>query len=652
MSLRSVLLGTLGVILLIIIGVGATLYLDGGPLLAWALEHPVSSMTGRRIVIGGPMSVKWGGWTRLIVNNLQVANASWGTAPDMFSAQRLEIVFAPKSLISGPIRVALIDIYGGKLLLETSSSGQKNWEFGPAKATVPSHRGRFPILAKFVAQRSAFYFYNGETGARNNLQVDALTFDEPNPTTRVTFAGRGIYQHQPLRIEGSVGPLAQLRNPSLPYPISVRGRYALARLAIGGTAKKPLDFAGLDLRISLTGRRLSDVAEALGVPLPTLPRFRGTAILTGGNGLYNLGGLSLKLGRSDVEGGIDVNTNQKIPYLHANLTSHFLDLANFKGLYGGNPKGAAPTHPTVSANGKVAPKTRVEVGKLPGINADLSFYGTNIANAGGTHLERVALGLHLKNGQLTIDPLKFHMANGNVALHAVYTPVPKGPPELRGEIDVEHVDLHRLLDSPSYPAMVRRTAGIAGGRLDIKSTGLSPRELMAHMSGGLSFVIENGQMSDLLQQLADLNVLKALGVYLSGDRQVTINCAVADLGVVDGFAKVKTFLIDTDQSRIMGVGDINLARENMHLTLVPRNKHLTILTLNSPIKITGTFHKPSFSIVSNFPTTRIGRVETLAVVPPAALLATVAPGVGQQNMCEKVFHPPPQQQSELPPRGQ
>ena len=69
-------------------------------------------------------------------------------------------------------------------------------------------------------------------------------------------------------------------------------------------------------------------------------------MLTGGNGRYALDKLSLHLGQSDLEGGIAIDSTGKIVYLRADLTSRFLDLADFKGAYGGNPAGAAPKRPT------------------------------------------------------------------------------------------------------------------------------------------------------------------------------------------------------------------------------------------------------------------------------------------------------------------
>lgn len=647
----TILIGVIVFVVVVIVGAGAALWLDGGPILAWAVEGPIGSMTGHRITLGKPTVVDWHwGQSKIVLHDVKVANAKWGTAPNMFTARRLEVDFALPSLVSGPVKVGLIEIDDGILLLETSRTGQKNWESTPAKNAVPSHGRHFPILAKFVARQCRLEWHNGRTGANDNLGIAQLVLDEPQPTDPATLVGDGTFQGRPIHIAARVGPIANLRNPSIPYPVKVRARYGLSALAINGTMAKPLDFAGLDLRISINGDQLERLASALGVPLPPLPKFSGSAALEGGYGRYALSDLALKLGQSDVQGGISVNENHKIPFLRANLRSRFLDLANFKGVYGGHPKGAPLKPSEVPKNGKVVPKAHIEVGRLPQINADLSFTGDRIANIAGTHIERVVLKLQLSNGRLTFDPLKFVAGDGAVDLRAVYAPKPEVPPRLTGTIDVRHVHLHKLLNSPAYPSFVRRTAGTVGGRVQLDSTGVSPRAILAHMTGQLTLFVQHGRMSNLLQQLVNLDILNAIGVYISGDRSVPINCGIVDFAVRQGVARVRTFLIATNQMRTTGQGTINMANETVNLTLVPRNKQFTVLTLSSPIRLTGSFKHLNFAVESGFPNTRLGRAETLAVVPPAALATMITTGLGPGNACTRVFRGQPSPQQSQAPR--
>src|SRR5258706_15130144 len=102
-------LGWLVAILLIVVGAAAAaLWFGGAPAVVWLIEHPVSSTIGRQIRIAGPLVIRWGAPTRIIVNDIHVANASWGSQPEMFSARRLEIGIFARSLVFGPPRIPSI----------------------------------------------------------------------------------------------------------------------------------------------------------------------------------------------------------------------------------------------------------------------------------------------------------------------------------------------------------------------------------------------------------------------------------------------------------------------------------------------------------------------------------------------------------------
>src|SRR5260370_9871183 len=95
------------------------------------------------------------------------------------------------------------------------------------------------------------------------------------PASPLKIALAGAFQGRPLRLTGNLGSIAELRNPTKPYPVSLRGGLGGTKLAADGTIEEPLDFAGVDLRLSLEGRKLHDLADVLGVPLPERPGFRG-----------------------------------------------------------------------------------------------------------------------------------------------------------------------------------------------------------------------------------------------------------------------------------------------------------------------------------------------------------------------------------------
>lgn len=632
MRLRSIIFWTLGVLAAVLVAAVAAVWFGGAPAVAWALRHPVSAAMGREIRLSG-IAIHWGATTRIVVSDLHVANASWGSGPDMLAAKRAELDIVPQTLLWGPTRLPLLALDGAALLLETSKQGQKNWQIAAA-APAPKKRGQFPFLQELKVSRGELTYRNGTTGATSVLEMTRLDFTAPDEAGPVAVRMDGAFQHLPLRFTAGGGPIAQLRQPQKPYPVKLDGFLGETHLVFDGTVAEPLDVNGLNLRLSMEGRRLDQIAGALGVPFPALPDFRGTSVLSGGDGDWKLQALSLSVGKSDLEGGLEADTRPKVPEVQMNLTSRHLDLADFKGLYGGEPAHASGSQPVVKPKGQVLPDTPIDTGKLPDINIDLSFDGTQVTPVAGAPIERVSLGLHLKNGELTLQPLHFEIAHGDVDIKSHFTPfTKKSAPRLSAEVDVRHLDLRELLQG-SASKMLKESAGIVGGFAKIDSTGTSMHELASHMSGDAGFFMQNGQVSHLLEVLAPLDVLKALGVYISGDQPVPIDCAILRFALKDGVATAQTLLVNTRDTVVQGGGSLNFADESLDLTFTPLNKHFTLISLRAPISVHGTFAAPKYDIHAGVALARLGAA---VVFPPAAVLTLVDQGLGDNNACSRAY---------------
>lgn len=187
-------------------------------------------------------------------------------------------------------------------------------------------------------------------------------------------------------------------------------------------------------------------------------------------------------------------------------------------------------------------------------------------------------------------------------------------------------------------ALVRETAGVGGGFANVQTTGASMREFMARMNGDAGIFLENGRVSDLLQNLAPIDVLTSLGIVATGDQPAPINCLVARFGVDHGIATPSTLLLDMGATIVTGAGNVDLDNETIDMKLHPYNKHLRLLSLHAPIDIGGNLAHPTFAVEAGGIVARLATAAALGVLfPPAALLPLIDTGLGDNNACAKAF---------------
>ena len=97
-------------------------------------------------------------------------------------------------------------------------------------------------------------------------------------------------------------------------------------------------------------------------------------------------------------------------------------------------------------------------------------------------------------------------------------------------------------------------------------------------------------------------------------------------------------MLDTSDTLITGEGNISLANETLDIVLKPQPKDQSILSLRSPLRIGGTFGKPSAAPDKAALAGRAGLALLLGAINPLlALAATVETGPGENADCTGVL---------------
>src|SRR5207302_444421 len=118
--------------------------------------------------------------------------------------------------------------------------------------------------------------------------------------------------------------------------------------------------------------------------------------------------------------------------------------------------------------------------------------------------------------------------------------------------------------------------GEIDGRLRFQGTGESMRKALATANGTGSFIVSQGTISKWVSSILGLDVARALGVLISGDKKIGLRCIVTDFELKGGIVTPRALVVDTDATLVTGKGTINLADERMDLEIKGQPKKPTL----------------------------------------------------------------------------
>ncbi|HVY04329.1 MAG TPA: hypothetical protein VHB46_00005, partial [Burkholderiales bacterium] len=152
--------------------------------------------------------------------------------------------------------------------------------------------------------------------------------------------------------------------------------------------------------------------------------------------------------------------------------------------------------------------------------------------------------------------------------------------------------------------------------------------------GEAGVAMGRGRLSNLVLELAGLDVAESLEFLVEKDKTVPVRCAYGDVEASAGVFTIRTLALDTTDTVVFGEGAANLRDETLAIKLKVKPKDMSPLALRSPLRITGTLKKPKVRPELGPITLRLAAAAALATIaPPAALLPLIETGPGKDTDC-------------------
>lgn len=627
------------------------------------INEKVSDATGRPFAINGDLSLTWQrgvprtdtwrDWVpvpRLSAQDVVMGQPEWSKQKqNMAEVGHITFSVNPLPLLAKNIVIPTLQLDDPKIVLERLKDGRNNWTF--------DQEDDGPSEWKLDLQR--LLFYKGEIALKDEIKnIDAkANIDSLDPSTNNDFVMgwklSGTFNGARIGGDGKAGELLALRNVEKPFPLQASLSVGKTAISVNGTITKPQELAAIDMRLKLSGPSMADLYPLTGITLPKTPaystegRLIGTTNDMGGKWTYQ--DFKGKMGESDIGGTLTYEGKQPRPLLSGTVVSNLLNFADLGPIIGADSneskreRGVAAKQPA----DKLLPVEKFTTDRWDSIDADVQMTGRKIVRDASLPIDNLSTHLKLKDKVVTLSPLKFGMAGGTLTSDIKMdgsNPIIKA----QAKVSARGLKLKQLF--PTFQPM-QASFGEVNADTSLSATGDSIATFLAASNGEIKALVNDGTISKLLLEQMGLNVGNIVLSTLFGDKQVKLNCMATDLAVTNGVINTRTLVVDTEDAVIHVTGDINMATENLDLTIRPVTKGLRIVSLRAPLYVKGTFKNPDVGVDKGVLALKAGGAITLGAVgaPLAALLPLINVGGQEDSQCatllkearEKPVAPPP-----------
>ena len=632
---RNILTGVVATLFIIWL----VLYITKGRFLKHTFETISTKMAGREVKVRGdfqlyfaPLQIKF------YAEGLSVANPAWATRPNLFKAQKIDTRISPLSLIFGKRRLYWLDLTGGAIDLEWNAAHTTNtWTF----ASSGGKPFEVPRIDRATVAGTTLRYIDPQMRLLADMGIDTITATDKKIGKAVGLKGTGQIRETPFRL------VAQLLSPDATAnngenKLTLRAWAANNVIDVAGTLPSLADVENVPLQTRARGRNLAELLKIIDVVLPNTRDYSLRAQLVKDGAEYRFTHLAGRFGNSDVAGRLTVTNGERLR-LDSVLATRSLDIVDAAPFIGYNPdivasRGAvAAAAATGAGPTRILPDAALPVAELQRFDAGLKWTIGDIKSK-NVPISNVDLTLALDHGKLSLSPLTFAMARGNVASDIIFNTRDR-PAADSYDIRLSPTPMGRLL--AGYGVDESGTSGTIKGRIQLAGRGDTIHDSLASSTGRIAFVMPSGSFWTRNVQLSELDI----GTFIQKmfedklKEPVQINCGLIGFTVRDGIAAADPILIDTKKNVILGRGGFSFKNESLDMAFRADGKKFSIFSGQSPVGLKGYFAQPGIDVISPELVGRAGAGIGLGIVasPLAAILAFVDVGDAKSAQCGPVL---------------
>lgn len=619
------------------------------------INREVSDAIGRPFAINGDLRMTWTRsktqsgwrgwvpWPRLSAQKIAVGNPDWTHEEHFATLDEMAFEVELLPLLAHRIAIPRIEVVNPSVHLQRLNDGRANWTFN-----LPSSGQSSPWtldLGDVLLSKGRITYRDAQKHADLDIVIDTLDQSAFSPLPAapkyaLAWIAAGVYRGGKIHGSGKTGGVLAIKDAKRPFPVQAELSIGDTRLAVAGTLTDPANIAALDLRLQLSGVSMAHLYGVTGILLPETPPYATQGHLTGRmNGkasLFTYKDFAGHVGASDLNGTLTYQAGGARPMLTGKLVSNLLQFADLAPIIGADSSASKARRgdTAVQPQGRLLPVEEFHTDRWSTIDADVEFTGRKIVKSADLPVTGLYARAMMTNGVLTLSPLRLTVASGSLTSD-IQLDGRSRPMKARVSVTARHLKLKQLL--PSL-AVQQTWMGEIDGDAALSAVGNSPAALASTSNGEIKAFVSDGEVSRWLMEAAGLNVANVVYEKLFKNRDVKINCAVADLVATRGLLTPRVLALDTDDSVIDVNGNIDLRSETLNLGISPKTKGFRVISLRSPLYVRGTFKAPKAGVQLGPLLARGGATLGLGLLNPlAAIIPLLQPSSSEPMACQKLL---------------
>lgn len=668
----------------------------GWPFLRTPVEQFVSKQLERSVRIDQPFNLKLLGGVRLNVGGLYISAPKTFDAAHFIETKNIALDLRYSDLFkfknTNQLRIKSLRVNQIDAQLLRKQDGSATWQFSDDKNKPDSP---FPIIETLIVQNGSAKIVDPQS------QVDlAAKFNTDEGNANKTTGNKSVASAIEIQgkftkkaIKGKLTtdgflPIATHDSASPPIASTAWIEFSGLRADFTGTVSDLFGKHDVKGKLSVKGPSLAILGKLVNVVLPTTDKFSLNTMLEKDDKVWIAKAVNAHVGESDLNGNFTYDPRPLRPLLKGNLGGKRFYLADLAPAFGTkNADGAVVT----PAGDRVIPDRPLDLPSLNKMDAqiDVNLAYVDLGNAFSRPISPLKADLVLDSGKLSLSKIDAQTADGSIsglisidthlskidtakldqstkiddkkvlstensmnvatedktALNAVQ----KTPPTWNINLRWKDIDVEKWLTVSTDPKKQAKAegkketppsyvTGTLNGKTKLTGRGNSTAEMLSSLDGDVSIFMQKGTISHLIVEAVGLDIAQGLGILLTKDNALPMNCAVMDLTAKNGVATPKIALVDTPVTLIVIDGNVNIAKEALDLRMAAKPKNMSPFTVRSPIHVKGSFKNPDVSIEKTPIVARVlGSIALAFVAPPAAILPFLDVGSGDVSPCNKSY---------------